>query len=219
MIEEDLTFLRASAKNRQRASDRTNPSGPSGGSATVRAVDLLHRHGMFVVGGLIVGNPSDTEASIETNLAFARRYVDWPYIQHPTPYPGTPMSKDFNDRQLIVTRNVEEYDGTTAVVRSETLGPEDIEFLRWRAERWMKVRHLPVVIRHDPAFVARNGLAMLRHTFRGARWRTWLRLEPERAAYRRYRRLRQSEREFFPAAVRPPHAELRVPDLAGRDLS
>ena len=27
------------------------------------------------------------------NLAFARRYVDWPYIQHPTPYPGTPMTR------------------------------------------------------------------------------------------------------------------------------
>ena len=46
-----------------------------------------------VVGGIIVGNPDDTRASIETNLAFARRYVDWPYIQHPTPYPGTPMTR------------------------------------------------------------------------------------------------------------------------------
>ena len=44
---------------------------------------MLHRHGMYVVGGLIVGNPSDTRESIEANLAFAREYVDWPYIQHP----------------------------------------------------------------------------------------------------------------------------------------
>ena len=43
---------------------------------------------MYVVGGLIVGNPDDTRESIEANLAFARRYVDWPYIQHPTPYPA-----------------------------------------------------------------------------------------------------------------------------------
>ena len=42
---------------------------------------------MYVVGGLIVGNPDDTREAIEANLAFARRYVDWPYIQHPTPYP------------------------------------------------------------------------------------------------------------------------------------
>ena len=52
---------------------------------------------MFVVGGLIVGNPDDTRESIEANLEFARRYVDWPYIQHPTPYPRTPMTEDFRD--------------------------------------------------------------------------------------------------------------------------
>ena len=43
---------------------------------------------MYVVGGIIVGNPDDTRESIEANLEFARQYVDWPYIQHPTPYPG-----------------------------------------------------------------------------------------------------------------------------------
>ena len=40
---------------------------------------------MYVVGGLIVGNPDDTRESIKANLDFARKYVDWPYIQHPTP--------------------------------------------------------------------------------------------------------------------------------------
>ena len=55
---------------------------------------------MLVVGGLIVGNPDDTRESIAANLEFARRYVDWPYIQHPTPYPGTPMTEDFETRGL-----------------------------------------------------------------------------------------------------------------------
>ena len=111
---------------------------------------------MFVVGGLIVGNPQDTRESIEANLAFAREQVDWPYIQHPTPYPGTPMTKDFRDRGLIVNERVEEYDGTTAVVRTEHLAADEIEFMRWRAERWMKLRHFwptlspqPVVRAHD----------------------------------------------------------------------
>jgi hypothetical protein len=168
----------------------------------VRAVDLLHRHGMFVVGGLIVGNPGDTKASVEANLAFARRYVDWPYIQHPTPYPGTPMTRDFRERALIVNEAVEEYDGTTAVVRTEALDAEDIEFLRWRAERWMKVRHLPAVLAHDPGFVMANGWRMLRHTFRGSSIRTWLGVESERDAFRRYKAMRQREREFFPAEAR-----------------
>ena len=190
VLDDDLRFLRASAKNADRQGGRTV------GSATARAIDVIHRHGMLVVGGLIVGNPGDTQSSIHTNLEFARRFVDWPYIQHPTPYPGTPMTKDFRDRDLIVNDDEQTYDGTTAVVRTEALEVEEIEFLRWRAERWMKVRHLPPVFAHDPLFVLRNGMAMLRHTFRGSTLRTWLGLESEREAFARYREIRTAEREY-----------------------
>ena len=78
ILESDLDFLKARAKNALRGQGR------SGGNATIEAIGHLHRHGLFIVGGLIVGNPDDTRESIETNLEFARRYVDWPYIQHPT---------------------------------------------------------------------------------------------------------------------------------------
>ena len=115
-------------------------TGRTVGNATIEAIEHLHRHGMFVVGGLIVGNPDDTRESIETNLEFARQYVDWPYIQHPTPYPGTPMTRDFRERGLIVDDDVSHYDGTTAVVQDGAPAGTEIEFLRWRAERWMKVR-------------------------------------------------------------------------------
>ncbi|MEO8482585.1 MAG: hypothetical protein ABI634_10275, partial [Acidobacteriota bacterium] len=128
---------------------------------------------------------------------FARRYVDWPYIQHPTPYPGTPMTKDFQARDLIVSDDVSEYDGTTAVVRTTHLEAEEVEFMRWRAERWMKVRHVPAVLAHDPWFVLRYGLKMFRHTFRGTTMRTWLGLESSRAAFARYKAIRRREREYF----------------------
>ena len=197
VLDSDLQFLRAGAKNAERKGGRTI------GSASTQAVELLHRHGMFVVGGLIVGNPGDTRASIEANLAFARRYVDWPYIQHPTPYPGTPMTRDFRNNGLVVNDDEQQYDGTTAVVRTEHLETEEIEFLRWRAERWMKCRHLPVAFAHDPLFVLRHGIEMGRHTFRGSTWKTWLGLESERDAFRRYRAIRQDEREYLPRETWP----------------
>jgi radical SAM superfamily enzyme YgiQ (UPF0313 family) len=206
ILDKDLAFLRAKAKNAQREGGRTV------GSATLRAVEVLHRHGMLVVGGLIVGNPGDTRESIEANLAFARQYVDWPYIQHPTPYPGTPMTRDFRDRGLIVNEAVEEYDGTTAVVRTEHLEAEEIEFMRWRAERWMKCRHLPSALAHDPGFVMKNWPRMLAHTFRGSTWRTWLRVESEREAFRRYKAIRRTEREFFPESTAGPGMAQRPVD-------
>ena len=192
VLDHDLAFLRASAKNAQREGGRQV------GNASLRAIEALHRAGLWVVGGIIVGNPDDTRESIEANLAFAREYVDWPYIQHPTPYPGTPMTKDFVERNLIVTDRVEEYDGTTPVVRTAHLDVEEIEFLRWRAERWMKVRHLPVVLRTYPGFVMRNGPRMLAHTFRGSTWRSALGLESERQVFRRYKAIRAREREYVP---------------------
>ena len=101
------------------------------------------------------------------------------------------------DRGLIINERVEEYDGTTAVTRSAHLDAEEIEFLRWKAERWMKVRHMTAVVRHDPAFVLRTGRRMLAHTFRGSTWRTALGLENGREAFRRYRAIRSREREYM----------------------
>ena len=187
ILDEDLVFLRARAKNSHREKGRTI------GNASLEAIRHLHAHGMYVVGGLIVGNPDDTEASIETNLAFAKRYVDWPYIQHPTPYPRTPMTRDFRDRGLIVDDDVSHYNGTTAVVRSEHVSAEDIEFLRWRAERWMKMKHMPAAFLHSPLFVLRHSLRMLSHTFAGSTLRSALGLEDERRVFARYRERRREE--------------------------
>jgi radical SAM superfamily enzyme YgiQ (UPF0313 family) len=190
VLDEDLVFLKADAKNsRARAGTRTNTA--------VAAIDVLHRHGMLVVGGLIVGNPGDRRESIEANLAFAGRYIDWPYIQHPTPYPGTPMSRDFERSGLIASSRVEEYDGTTAVVRTEHLGPEEIEFMRWQAERWMKLRHMARVWRHDPWFVLAHTAQMIGHTFRGTTWRSMCGLESARTVFARYRACRERERRYL----------------------
>ena len=190
ILEGDLEFLKASAKN----TERTN--GQNNGNATLKAIDYLHRHQMYVVGGLIVGSPGDTRESIEANLEFARRYVDWPYIQHPTPYPRTPMTKEFRDQGLIVNERLEEYDGTTAVIRTEHLPAEEVEFMRWKAERWMKVHHFPAVLKHDPGFVLLRGWKMMHHTFRGSSIRSALGLESEKKVFERYREIRRAEREY-----------------------
>src|ERR1700757_567324 len=191
ILEEDLRFLRAEAKNRERENGRKS------GNATLTAIDHLHRNKMIVVGGLIVGSPDDTRESVEANLEFAKRYVDWPYIQHPTPYPGTPMTKDFKARNLIKIDNMEEYDGTTAVVATAHLEPEAIEYERWKRERWMKVAHIPAVIAKEPWFVLRHWPKMLAHTFRGSTLRSMLGLESDRKVFARYKAIRAAERAYL----------------------
>jgi radical SAM superfamily enzyme YgiQ (UPF0313 family) len=191
ILENDLDFLKAAAKNEFREAGRIT------GNASLRAIDHLHRNNMFVVGGLIIGNPDDTRDSIQVNLEFARKHVDWPYIQHPTPYPGTPMTNDFRARNLIKIDRMEEYDGTTAIVATQHLPPEEIEFERWRAERWMKVRHIPSVLAHDPSFVLRNWWKMLAYTFRGSSLKSLFGMESDWTVFQRYRALRRSERAYL----------------------
>ncbi len=190
ILESDLDFLKARAKNARRG------RGSAAGNATIEAIEHLHRHGLLVVGGLIVGNPDDTREAIEANLAFARKYVDWPYIQHPTPYPRTPMTQQFRDQNLIIDEDMSHYDGTTAVVRTKHVTASEIEFLRWRAERWMKLRHLPNVFLRNPSFVMRYWPAMTKHTFAGTTVRSMLGLEPPRAVFERYRQIRRRERNY-----------------------
>jgi anaerobic magnesium-protoporphyrin IX monomethyl ester cyclase len=198
VIESDLQFLRAKAKNKLRTAVNSGQSEAGfSDNATMQAIKYIRGNGMYVVGGLIVGNPGDTAESIETNLQFAEQHVDWPYIQHPTPYPGTPMTADFRARDLVTNERLEEYDGTTAVVKTEQLAPDEIEFLRWRAERWMKVRHVPSVIRRHPGFVLKHWHKMLAHTFRGSTWRTIVGWEDERDAFVRYKTIRASERSYL----------------------
>lgn len=191
ILQDDLDFLRASSKNMERQ------DGHHVGNATLKAVQYLHENKMFVVGGLIVGNPDDTRESIQANLEFARQYIDWPYIQHPTPYPRTPMTKDFRERNLIINEQLEEYDGTTAVVRTEHLSAEEVEFMRWRAERWMKTHHMPAAFLHSPLFVMRNSWKMFSHTFRGSTIKSFFGLEDERIAFARYRAIRKAERAYI----------------------
>jgi anaerobic magnesium-protoporphyrin IX monomethyl ester cyclase len=190
ILEHDLVFLRAASKNTSREDGHKN-------NATIKAIKYLHQNKMYVVGGLIVGNPDDTKESIEANLEFARRYVDWPYIQHPTPYPRTPMTKDFRERDLIINDQLQDYDGTTAVVRTKYMSGEEIEFMRWKAERWMKLRHMPLAFFHDRFFMIRKFPRLLAHTFRGSSIKSLLGLEDERRVYERYRAIRQAERAYL----------------------
>ena len=106
------------------------------------------------------------------------------------------MTKDFRDQGLIMNEALEEYDGTTAVVRTEHIPAEEVEFMRWKAERWMKFRHIPVALRHDPGFVVFRSWRMLWHTFRGSSIRSMLGLESDRKVFERYREIRRAEREY-----------------------
>src|SRR4030095_13114154 len=70
ILEDDLNFLRAGPKNARREKGRNV------GNAAIQAIETLHRHKMYVVGGLIVGNPEAPRQSLAAHLGFRARYGD-----------------------------------------------------------------------------------------------------------------------------------------------
>jgi hypothetical protein len=83
------------------------------------------------------------------------------------------------------------------VVKTEHVSAEEAEYMRWKVERWMKVRHMPAAFRHNPMFVLKNASKMFGHTFRGSSFKSFLGLEDEHQAFERYREIRRAERAYI----------------------
>ena len=129
------------------------------------------------------------------------------------------MTRDFRERGLIVNEDVADYDGTTAVVRTEHLSADEIEFMRWRAERWMKVRHMPAAFAHSPRFVLRHGLRDAgAHLHRHDACARCSASKSERAVFERYRNQRRRVRENLmpdPLLAKRIVVGIRPDDLPG----
>lgn len=76
---------------------------------TTRAVvENLKRHGLYVAGGFILGNPDDDAASIRSVFRTARALpIDHAIMWCLTPYPGTDAREDLLAEELVT--NVDQY--------------------------------------------------------------------------------------------------------------
>jgi radical SAM superfamily enzyme YgiQ (UPF0313 family) len=102
-------------------------------TATKQAVDSCHRHGIMVVGGLIVGFPDDDEQAIIRNYEFFNALkVDAAYCQILTPYPKTGLRNNLLEAGLV--SNIDDYrfyNGLWANVRTKHLTAEELQYLFW----------------------------------------------------------------------------------------
>ncbi len=94
---------------------------------------------------------------------------------------------------------------------------DEIEYLHWKAERWVKMQHFPAALRHSPKFVLRHGHKMLTHTFRGSSWKSMPGLETTRRVFECYRAVRKAERNYLPLEV-PSGDDVRLPQESSPQL-
>ena len=95
-------------------------------------VKELKSHGAFIFGGMIIGNPDDTEETIWASYTYAKNLgVDVPIFGILTPYPNTPL-RDILIQQGLVTNlyDYSKYTGFEANVKTNYLSSEQLYHLR-----------------------------------------------------------------------------------------
>ncbi|MFN3467755.1 MAG: B12-binding domain-containing radical SAM protein, partial [Candidatus Brocadiales bacterium] len=104
---------------------------------TKRAIELLHRHNILIVGGMIIGHPEDREEDIAQNYEFFHKMdVDFYSDQIITPYPRTGMREELLKQDLIANlHDYSKYNGFWANVRTKHLDSQELQFIKWRYRR------------------------------------------------------------------------------------
>ena len=101
--------------------------------ASRKAVEICHKYGIMVVGGMIFGFPDDGEAEIIENYRFLKATdADTAYCQILTPYPKTGIRQQLLDQGLVTNPDdYTRYNGMWANVRTHRLSADELQYLFW----------------------------------------------------------------------------------------
>ncbi len=101
--------------------------------AAKRAIDICHRHGIMVIGGLIFGLPDDDEEAVRRNYQFLNDLeADASYCQMLTPYPKTGLREYLTGEGLITNHDrYERYSGFWANVKTRHLDSDRLQYAFW----------------------------------------------------------------------------------------
>ena len=95
------------------------------------AVAYLREHKILTIGGLILGQPEDTEEDFWANYVFARRLkLDGPLFFVATPHVKTALREELKREGLITNEtDYSWYNGSKANIRTHVLSSDDIDRL------------------------------------------------------------------------------------------
>ena len=105
--------------------DMQKPTNPAVNRATA---ELLHKHNMGIIAGIIVGYPDDTRETIAENMRLFRELKpDALYAQYLTPYPKTRLRDEMLAAGLVVNKDdFSQYDGFTCNVRTRHMTSDEL---------------------------------------------------------------------------------------------
>ena len=88
----------------------------------------MQKLGLDVRTAFMLGNPGETESTMEENIRFALR-LDPDLVQFniTTPFPGTEMYRWADENDFLLTRNWEDYDLSRPIMKLPTIEPEVVQ--------------------------------------------------------------------------------------------
>lgn len=103
-------------------------------------------------GAFMLGNPGETEASMEKTIAFAKNAgVQLAVFNITTPYPGTALYEDFLQKNLLLHQNWDLYNLAQPVLQLDTVSTETVRQYYFKSYRDFYLR---------PSFMLRHILAI-----------------------------------------------------------
>lgn len=94
------------------------------------AVELLHSHGVKVLGSFILGNINDTRTSVMKTIDYAKGLnLDLAQFSALTPFPGTRLFQEATRDNRLTSVNWNLFDGGHPVLRGDHLHPRELHKL------------------------------------------------------------------------------------------
>lgn len=109
-------------------------------------VDLLHRHGIALMGTFVFGMDGDTPQIFDETARFVNEAgIDLPRFAIVTPFPGTPLFRRLSAEGRLLHQNWELYDGQHVVFQPSQMSVRELETGHQRA--WRAVYTYPAIAR------------------------------------------------------------------------
>ena len=132
----------------------------------LKALEILHQANIIASGNLIIGlDLFQTKGNMKKSINFIKNLdIDIIAFSVLTPFPGTPMYQELKEEKLIVTQDWSKYTIYNPVIKTYTMGPNDLrEILIHSIKKIGYIRNYKKII---PRLIRTRGLLFLLNPIR-----------------------------------------------------
>ena len=111
----------------------------------LKALEILHNNNIIVSGNMIIGGDLNrTEKEIREDIRFMHK-IDIEFLPFSllTPFPGTPILKELEEKNLLITKDWSKYTILNPVIKTYKLSPEKLRTLLGYSYKELKYLNHP----------------------------------------------------------------------------